>query len=96
MTPTMRGDRTWRCSQDAGQLSAQEPQSLSNGHAPLQQEGANLIDDASALADQSLAYTMQRLQVELFGSLRCHKLHGWPLDRFCDRFRIAEVVLLSL
>ena len=47
-------------------------------------------------ADQSLAYTMQCLQIELFGSLRCHKLHGWPLDRFCDRFRIAEVVLLSL
>ena len=28
---------------------------------------------------------MQGLQVELFGSLRCHKLHGWPLDRLVSQ-----------
>ena len=57
---------------------------------------ADLINDASALSDQSLANAMQGLQVELFGSLRCHKLHRRTLHRFCDRLRIAEVVLLSL
>ena len=56
-----------------------------------QQEGANLIDDASALADQSLAHAMHSLQIELFGSLRCHKLHRRALNGLGDRLRIAEV-----
>jgi hypothetical protein len=42
------------------------------------------------------AHAMQGLQVGVFGSLRCYKLHGWPLDCFCDCLRIAKVVLLSL
>ena len=67
MTPTMRGDRASGGVARCRATQRARPQSLSNGHAPLRQEGANLIDDASALADQSLAYTMQRLQVELFG-----------------------------
>jgi hypothetical protein len=55
-----------------------------------------LIDDAGALTDQSLAHTMQRLQVELIRRLRSYELHRWTLDRLGDRFGIAEVVLLSL
>jgi hypothetical protein len=39
------------------------------GNAPLQEEGANLIDDAGALADQAFAHPMESLQVELFGVL---------------------------
>jgi hypothetical protein len=74
----------------------QEPQFLSNGRASLQQEGANLIDDASALTDQPLAHAMRRLQVKLVGGLYCHKLHGRALDSLCDRLGIAKVVLLSL
>ena len=50
----------------------------------------------SALADQSLAHAMHRLQVQLFGSLRCHKLHRRALNGLGDRLRITEVVLLSL
>jgi hypothetical protein len=30
---------------------AQEPQTLPHGDAPLEEEGTNLIDDASALPD---------------------------------------------
>jgi hypothetical protein len=37
--------------------------------AALQQKGADLIDDAGALPDQSFAHAMQRLQVELVGAL---------------------------
>ena len=55
-----------------------------------------MIDDAGALADQSLANTMQRLQVELLCRLRRHELHRWALYRLGDRLRVAEVVLLSL
>jgi hypothetical protein len=65
-------------------------------NAALQQEGADLVDDAGALADQSLAHPVQRLQVELIGSLRRHELHRWTLHRLCNRLRITEVVLLSL
>ena len=64
--------------------------------AALQQEGADLIDDAGALPDQPLAHAMQRLQVELVGGLGRDELHRRALHRFGDRLRIAVVVLLSL
>ena len=57
-----RGENPW-------QLSAQEARALSNGNATLQQERADLIDDAGALTDQSLPHPVQRLQVELLGAL---------------------------
>src|SRR5262245_30327749 len=55
---------------------------------------SDLIDDASALADQSLADTMQSLQVERISGLRRHELHCQPLHRLSDRLRVTEVVLL--
>jgi len=85
----------WR-SENARQLSAQESQTLSDRNAALQEEGTNLIDDAGALTDQSLAYAMQRLEVELIGGLRRHELHRWTLHGFGDCLRVAEVILLSL
>src|SRR3954464_1013687 len=57
------------CGQDARQFHPQEALSLSHRDAPFQQEGSNLIDDASALADQPLTDAMQSLQVELIGGL---------------------------
>ena len=78
------------------QLGAQEPLSLSHRYAALQQEGADLIDDAGALADQALAHPMQCLQIELIRSLRRHELHRWSLDRLGDCLRVAKVVLLPL
>jgi len=39
----------------------QEPLSLAHRNPALQQEGADLIDDAGALADQPLPYPVQRL-----------------------------------
>ncbi len=90
-----RQDIGWR-GEDARQLGTQEALSLPNRNATLQQEGTDLIDDAGALADQSLANTMQRLQVELLCGLRRYKLHRWALYRLGDRLRITEVVLLSL
>src|SRR5215472_7505583 len=82
--------------QNVRQPGAQEPLPLADCNAALQQEGADLIDDAGALADQPLPHAVQRLQVKLAGGLRRHKLHRRPLYRFGDRLRIAEVILLSL
>ena len=65
-------------------------------NTPLQQEGADLIDDAGPLTDQALADAVQGLQVKLVGGLGCNELHGRALHRLGDRLRIAEVVLLSL
>src|SRR5215472_13129419 len=45
-----------RCSQDARQLGTQEPKSLTLRNAALEQEGADLVDDAGALTDQSLPH----------------------------------------
>jgi hypothetical protein len=84
-----RGENTW-------QLCSQEALPLPHCDAALQQEGADLIDDAGALADQALPHTMQSLQVELIGGLRRDKLHRWTLHRLGDRLRVAEVILLPL
>src|SRR6266496_4992067 len=82
--------------QDARQLSTQEALPLPDGDAALEKEGADLIDNAGALANQPLAHAVQRLQVELIGGLRRYELHRWPLHRLGDRLRVAEVVLLAL
>ncbi len=55
------GKHIGRCGQDARQFHPQEALSLSHRDAPLHQEGSNLIDDASALADQPLTDAMQSL-----------------------------------
>jgi hypothetical protein len=81
--------------QDARQLGPQEMQPLPHRNAAIQQEGADLIDDGGALANQSLANPVQRLQVELVGGLGRDELHGGALHRLGDRFRIAIVVLLT-
>ena len=57
------------CRQDARQLGAQETDSLAHRDAAFQHEGADLIDDAGALTDQSLAHAVQRLQIELLSVL---------------------------
>ena len=69
---------------------------MAHGDAALQQKGADLIDDAGALADQSLAHPAQRLQVELFGGLGRHELHRRPLHSLGDRLGVTKVVLLAL
>src|SRR5262245_26082980 len=97
ITRNMRGESTSASlRQDSWQLSAQKAQPLPYCDAALQQESADLIDDGGALADQSLAHAVQRLQIELLGSLGCDELHRRALHRLGDRLRIAEVVLLPL
>jgi hypothetical protein len=92
----MRGDKTSQgVAENAWQLSAQEAQALPHGNATLQQEAADLIDDAGPLTDQPLTHAVQCLQVELLGGLRRDELHGRTLHRLGDRLGVAEVVLLS-
>jgi hypothetical protein len=50
------------------------------GNATLQQEGLDLIDDASVLTDQPLTHPVERLQIELLGGCR-DELHCWAADR---------------
>src|SRR5215471_13146001 len=76
--------------------ATQEAQALTHGNAALQQEGADLIDDAGALTDQTLPHAVERLQVELLGGLGRDELHRRALHRLGDRLSVAEVVLLSL
>src|SRR5262249_54038604 len=83
------------CRQDARQFESQETQSLPHCNAALEQKGADLIDDASALADQALAHAMQCLQVELVDRFGCDELHSWALHRLGDRLCVAVVVLLT-
>jgi hypothetical protein len=97
MRCSVRSDKTVSAfGENAGQFGAQEPQPLPYCNPALQQEGAYLVDDAGALADQSLAHTVQGLQVELIGGFRGDELHRRPLHRLGDGLGITEVVLLSL
>src|SRR6516165_9053058 len=97
MTLIMRVDSTsGGAARIRGNSDAQEPQALPHHNPTLQQEGADLIDDAGALTDQPLTHPVQRLQVELIGGLCRYEPHGWALDRLSDCLRIAKVVLLSL
>jgi hypothetical protein len=48
---------------------------LSQSDTALQEEGADLINDASALTDQTLTYAMQGLQIELICRLHGDELH---------------------
>jgi hypothetical protein len=82
--------------EDLRELGPQETQALADCNAALQEEGADLVDDAGTLADHALAHTVQRLQVELFGCLGGDELHRGALNGFGDRLGVAEVVLLPL
>src|SRR5262249_24340744 len=62
----------------------------------LQQEGADLIDDAGALTDRSLTHAVQGLQIKLLGRLCRDELHSRALNCLGDRLGVAEVILLSL
>jgi hypothetical protein len=70
-------------------------QSLSHRDAALQQEGADLVDNAGTLTDQSLAHPMQGLEIKLVRRLGRDELHGRALHRLGDRFGIAIVVLFT-
>jgi hypothetical protein len=70
-------------------------QPLPHRNAPLEQEGADLIDDAGTLTDQALADAVQGLQVKLVCGLGRNELHGRALYRLGNRLRITEVVRTS-
>jgi len=80
MTRSMRGDRA---SQGAARIMVTRrarSASLDARQRALQQEGADLIDEASALNNQPLTHAVERLQIELLGGLGRDELHGRALD----------------
>src|SRR5499427_369106 len=97
ITRNMRGDRT---SQRVARMigsSARKKRSPWRTTIPRSsRKGADLIDDAGALADQPLTHPVQRLQIELLRRLRRDEFHRRALHRLGDRFRVAKVVLLAL
>jgi hypothetical protein len=80
---------------DVRQFGAQEAKPLPHRNAALQQESADLIDNAGALTDEPFTDSMQRLQVELVGRLGDDEPHRRALYCLRDRFRVAEVIFLS-
>jgi hypothetical protein len=96
MIRNMRDDRT----------SEREPRMIGNSvrkkRSPWRtatprssREARILIGDAGALADQPLPHSVQRLQVELVDGFRRDKSHRGTLHGLGNRFRVAEVILLS-
>ena len=83
-------------SQDDRQLGAQEADALAHDDAAFQHEGTDLIDDAGALRDESLAHPMQRLEVLLRHGLDRYTVHAGTRHRFGNGVSIAPVVFVRL
>ena len=64
--------------------------------SPLQQDGAQLIDQSRPLPDQPIPRPMERLHVELVLALQVDEAHRRSGRRFGDPFGVAIVVLLRL
>jgi len=60
----------------------------------LQEKGANLVDHRGAVVNEPITDAMQCLKIELFLVLDRHAAHARAVDRFGDRQRIIEVVLV--
>jgi transposase len=69
---------------------------LGDDYAPLQENGAQLIDQGGALPHQPIAGAMQRLHVQLLFTFQLDETHGRPCGCLGDRLRISIVVLLRL
>src|SRR5215471_7018867 len=101
----MRSSRRWkrrgarrsvRGSEHVWQCYSQPMQALRDGDTAVEQEGADLVGNGRALADEAGAHPVQGLQVELFLGLGGDEAHGRTLDGFGDGLRIAVVVFVTL
>src|SRR5262245_15431625 len=90
MIRIMRGERTSGGVARIRQLRPQQPLPLANCDDAFQQESADLIHNAGALADEPLTHTMQGLQVELIDALRRHELHSGTLERLLRRLTMMS------
>src|SRR5256714_3972355 len=96
MIRNMRGESTSvRLARMSGNSARRKRSPWRTAIPALQQERADLIDDAGALTHQSLAHPMQGLQIKLVGRLGRDKFHRRALHCFSDRFRIAIVILVT-
>jgi hypothetical protein len=76
-----RGKGIGASGQDARQLCPQAVETLGDGDAAVEQEGADLVGDRRALADVARAPPGQRLQIELLGGLGGNEAHGSAAGR---------------
>ena len=81
---------------DDRQLRSQWPRPLADSDAALEQKSPDLVDDTSALRDETFAHAMQRLQIQLLNGFGGDELHRRPLNRLGNSFRVAIVVLLPV
>ena len=79
-----------------GQRGPQLCWSLRENQASLEQECTQLVDDRSASGDQTIANSMDGLQIELVVGLDRNKAHILPFHGLGDRLCIHEVVLVGL
>src|SRR5882757_7505768 len=75
---------------------AQLGRALREHQAALQQEGTQLVDHGRSSCDQTVAHTMQRLQIELVICLDRHETHVLSSDSLRDSFCIKEVIFVGL
>jgi hypothetical protein len=82
--------------QDTRQLLIQMASALGHGQPRFQKKTANLFHYRRASHHPTLAYAMQRLQIQLFLGLDRHKTHSRSLHRSRNGFGIQGVTLVRL
>src|SRR6185437_11953870 len=63
-------------------------------NAALKKKGSKLIDDAGSSLNEAISDTMNRLQIELIGSLDGYEPHCRTLNSFGDCLSVDVIVLL--
>jgi len=69
---------------------------LREGHAALEQEGSQLVDDGRSSCDETIPDAMKSLQIQLVVCLDRNEAHVLPVDNFSNRLGIKKVVLVGL
>jgi hypothetical protein len=66
------------------------------GDTAFERKGTDLLDDGGALTDEPFSDAMQRLEIALVAGLDGDEFHHRALHGLGNRFRVIEIVLLSL
>ncbi len=82
--------------QQARKVGFELARSLMDCDTVLETEGTHLADHAGAMHDHHVPCPMQRLNIDLFGSLDLDEAHRRSRDGFGNRFRVDQVVLVAL
>lgn len=70
-------------------------QVLGKDQTPLQQESTHLVDERRSSCNQTIAHSVQRLQIQLLVGLDRHESHVLTIHRLWGNFFFSSTLPLS-